>query len=262
MRIIDIRLGEELDEVEIVPFWDLHIGSPKCKYDEIQSRISYVQNVANAYAIIGGDLCNNSTRDSVGDTYTEQLTPMEQIKMAVELFRPISDKILGICSGNHERRSYKKEGVDLDYFFASELGLADKYDYTAGLIFLQFGLQKRTASCHKARPQLYTIYFTHGDGQGGRTIGGKVAGLQRRGDMIDADVIITGHTHQPFSTRQCKFRINPPTRSISKVDQLLVNTDATIEYEQYAEIMGLPPSSTFNPRIMLCGPEHLARAIV
>ena len=38
---------------------------------------------------------------------------MEQIQQAVELFGPVKDKILAITTGNHERRTYNKEGIDL-----------------------------------------------------------------------------------------------------------------------------------------------------
>ena len=87
----------------------------------------------HVYAIILGDLLNNSTKTSVGDVYEEELTPMQQVKKAVMMFEPIKHKILGVCSGNHERRSYKMDGVDLLYFMCAELGIADKFHFTGFL---------------------------------------------------------------------------------------------------------------------------------
>ena len=38
---------------------------------------------------------------------------MEQIQKAIDLFNPIKDKITCITTGNHESRTYNKEGIDL-----------------------------------------------------------------------------------------------------------------------------------------------------
>ena len=263
MKPIKISLGPDVTQVEIVPFYDLHIGSPHCKWNQVKARVDYVKNTPNAYAVLGGDLINNSTRDSVGDCYSEPLTPQQQIDKSIELFRPIKDKILGVTTGNHERRTLKKHGVDVTQCMCSALGIVDRYDPVAGLIFLQFG--KRTTCCDETTEQRnnnigapiqYTIYFTHGDGNGGRTLGGKVNGLERRTNIIDADIIMCGHTHQAFITYESRFRINHRACTVKQVDTMLVNMDATIGYEGYAETVGMKPSARKNPRIILNGTKH------
>ena len=256
MKCVKNDLSSDLTTLEIEIFSDLHLGSKKCDYMAIQERIEWVKNNENVYAIILGDVLNNSTKASVGDVYEEELTPMQQVKKATMMFEPIKHKILGICSGNHERRSYKTDGVDLLYFMAAELGIADKYDYCSCLLFIRFG------EWHKNRKVCYTLYMTHGDGQGGRTIGGKANGLQRRGQVVDADVVVTGHTHSPMSFRDCFYKIDYQNSTISKKEQLFVNASATLKYEEYAELYGMKPSSVVSPIIVLDGTRKNAQVVM
>ena len=253
MKCIRIDLPASIEEMRIEIFSDLHIGSNKCDIDLIKNRIERVKNEPNTYCIILGDLINNSTKTSVGDVYSEPLSPMAQIMTAIELFRPIKDKILGGTPGNHERRSYKQDGIDLLYFMFSELGIAERYSYSSCLLFLRFG----TISRDKRRKMCYTIYMTHGDGQGGRLIGGKANGLQRRGQIIDADVVVTGHTHSPFTFRGMAYSVDYQNSSVREKEQVFVNASATLDYEEYAELYGMPPASKVSPRIILNGHKKL-----
>ncbi len=254
MKCIKNDLSHNLAKIEIEVFSDLHLGSRKCDYMEIQNRIERVKNTEHVYAIILGDVLNNSTKTSVGDVYEEELTPMQQVKKATMMFEPIKDKILGVCSGNHERRSYKTDGVDLLYFMCAELGIVEKYDYCACLLFIRFG--RRTDHPREgknARQYCYTLYMTHGDGQGGRTVGGKANGLQRRGQIVDADIVVTGHTHAPLSFRDCCYRVDYQNSCVNIKEQLFVNASATLKYEEYAELYGMKPSSKQSPVIILNG---------
>lgn len=251
------ELSKEIKLMEIVLFFDLHIGSPKCRYDLIMSDIEYVKTHENAYAIIGGDIINNSIKASVGDVYEEQLSPMQQIKKAVTMFEPIKDKILCATSGNHEARSYKQDGIDLLYFFCAELGITEKYDAIGLVCSVKFGWDTYT---HKKIR--YNIYVSHGTGNGGRTIGGKANGLERRSSVIiNCDVYINGHTHTEIIFRDSVFYFDPYNNQICQKDRLFVNASSPLGYEAYAQTFGLKPSSTFSPRIYLDGTKKLATAI-
>jgi predicted phosphodiesterase len=263
MKCIKVNLPETLDHIKIEIFADLHIGSKKCNYKSIMERVEKVKNEENRYCIFVGDLINNSTKSSVGDVYSEELSPMQQIQKAVKMFDCIKHKTIGITSGNHEQRSYKTDGIDLTYFFARELGLEHLYDYCACLLFIRFG----KAKCHGAGGShggklCYTLYMTHGNGNGGRTIGGKMNGLQRRGQIVDADIIVTAHTHSPASFRDCFYRIDYQNSSVSKREQLFINASAALNYEEYAEQYGMRPSSLEAPIAWLDGRKKFAQAIM
>lgn len=250
MKLITADLPEKHDTIEIEIFSDLHIGSRKCNMSLINERIERVKNEKNVYCVLLGDIVNNTTKTSVGDVYDEPLSPMEQMKLACSLFEPIKDKILAITAGNHERRSYRQDGTDLTWFLARELRCEDKYDYCACALCIRFGHNVKQGKNH-ANKTVYTMYLTHGDGQGGMTMGAKANGLQRRGSIIDADIILTGHTHQSLTFRTMDYKINTRNSTVTEHEQVYVSAASTLAYEEYAELKGLRPSSTKSPVIVL-----------
>lgn len=127
MKTIQATLSDEIDTLKIEVFADLHIGDAHCDMRLIRDRLRSVQDDQDAYVILNGDILNNATKTSVSDCYSEVLTPMEQIQQAVELLEPVKDKILAITTGNHERRTYNKEGIDLMEVFARQMGLYDRF---------------------------------------------------------------------------------------------------------------------------------------
>ena len=120
------ELSSDIDNLELAIFADEHIGDPFCDMKYLRERIEYVKSNDNVYCLLNGDIMDNATTTSVGDTYTQIYSPEQQIDLITELFLPIKDKILGITKGNHEHRSYKKEGIDVMKFVARNLGLADR----------------------------------------------------------------------------------------------------------------------------------------
>lgn len=257
MKTVFNDLSENFKSIEILPIFDVHIGSPKCRYKELMADIEKVKQSPNTFIVLGGDLINNSTKASVGDVYEEALSPMSQIKKACDVFYDVKDKILCITSGNHERRSYKQDGIDLMYFFASELGIADKYDYNSCVCVTRFGRQIHSdnkKSCKSGAKVQYSIYVTHGDGNGGRTVGGKANGLERRGMIIpNVDVVITGHTHQNMAFQEMCYLFNEQNRTVREHITTYVNAASYLDYESYAELYGMKPSVCNSPMIKLNG---------
>ena len=257
MKCIKHDLGGDPRNIEIVALADLHLGSPKCNIAKIKERINYIASSPNRYAVLLGDIINNSTKTSVGDTYEEELSPMEQMKLAVSLLTPIKDKILGICNGNHERRTYK-EGTDLGWFLATALDCEDKYDAVGCLLFIRFGkcFSPKGGVNHETRKLIYTMYITHGDGASGRTVGGKANSLERRGQIVDADVILTGHTHQTIVFPEATYRVDLRNSKVTPHTTVFVNVGSDLGYESYAELYGMKPSATLQPKVLLCGTKH------
>ena len=253
MRVAKINIDETItkanDHIEIVPFYDLHIGSGVCDYNAIHDRINYVLDKENRFAILGGGLINNSIKTGVGDVYSEELSPMEQMAKIVEIFKPIAKRVIAIIPGNHERRSYKTDGIDLTQLIARELHIERVFDSCAMLDFISCGEYKK-------RPIVYTLYATHGEGSNGRLVGSKANSLVRRAQNIDAEIIVTGHTHTPFITRSATYRCDISHRNVQLIEQTLVNASSTLGYEEYAELMGMSPNSNAVPIIKLYTRQH------
>ena len=263
MKVIKIDLPRELSSVEIHTFADEHIGDEGCDLKRLLARIEYVKNTPNAYCILNGDIIDNATKTSIGDTYTQRFNPMEQLKRAVEIFTPIREKCLCITHGNHENRSYKSEGINLSYLIAKQLGLEDRYTPTSAVLFIRVGEQSRgwkeSNGSGKIRKICYTVYVLHGSG-GGRKEGGKANRLAEMASIVDTDVYIHSHTHLPMIMKQAFHRIDERNSAVSLVDKLFVNTAANLNYGGYGEAAEFKPSSKDTPVIYLSGTKKYFEA--
>lgn len=263
MKVIKIDLPRELSSIELHTFADEHIGDEHCDIKRLMERIEYVKNTPHAYCILNGDLMDNATKTSIGDTYTQVFNPMEQLAKAVELFAPIKDKILCITHGNHENRTYKKEGINLSCLIAEQLGLANKYTPTSAVLFIRMGEntngQRESKGSGKLRQICYTLYVLHGSG-GGRKEGAKAIRLADMASIIDCDIYIHSHTHLPMIMKQGFHRIDPRNNTVAFVTKLFVNTAANLTYGGYGEAGEFKPSSQDTPVIYLSGEKKVYEA--
>ena len=258
MKVIKVTLPRNLKNIEIRIFADLHIGDKHCATEAIAKEIEYVRNTPNCYAILNGDILNNATKTSVSDSYAELLSPMEQLTMFVKLFEPIKDKILVITQGNHENRTYIKEGVDLTQVVAQQLGLIDRYSKTGAVLFLKVG-ERKLPTGNKCVPIVYSFYIIHGSG-GGRKEGAKAIRLADMASIVDVDIYIHGHTHLPMVLREGFFRTDHSNSTVKYVDKLFVNGSARLVYGGYGESFEFKPASLVCPTLYLSGTEKFAYA--
>lgn len=255
MKVIKIDLPMYLSSVELHTFADEHIGDEHSDPKRLLERIEYVKNTPNAYCILNGDIIDNATKTSIGDTYTQVFNPMEQLAKAVEMFEPIKDRILCITHGNHENRTYKKEGINISCLIAKQLGLADRYTPTSAVLFIRLGDDSK----HHHRKFRYTVYVLHGSG-GGRKEGAKAIRLADMASVIDTDIYIHSHTHLPMIMKQAFHRIDTSNSSVALVDKLFVNTAANLTYGGYGEAQEFKPSSKDTPVIYLSGTKKYFEA--
>ena len=256
METIKMDLPKALCSVEIHTFADLHIGDKHCDVDSIVKRIEAAKNKENAYIILNGDIINNATKTSVSDSYAEELSPMEQISRFVELFEPVKEKIVCLTSGNHENRTYNKEGVDITRLCARELGVESRYSKTGALVFLKFGCD---TVGHHGNKMMYSIYCNHGSG-GGRKEGAKAIRLADMACIVDADIYIHSHTHLPMIMKQGFYRTDKQHRTVSNVTKLFVNTSSALRYGGYGEAFEYKPNSMDTPTIYINGQKREFKA--
>ena len=121
MLVHPVTLGEDVDRLEILPLSDLHIGDPGFNEPALKNYLRYVQAEQNRYILLNGDVINNATKGSVSDIYAETMPPRRQIEHAADLLAPVADRVLGIVSGNHERRTDKESGISPVEILAEKL---------------------------------------------------------------------------------------------------------------------------------------------
>ena len=258
MKPIKIDLSSEFKEIEIMPVADYHWADPNSDHDKIMEDLAYIKEHDNCFAILNGDLMDCAIASSIGDTYGATLSPMDELRECVKLFEPIAHKILCVVPGNHERRHYKTNGIDLTELMCRQIGVEDRYSPTTALLFLRLGEQ--TGKQHN-RKVAYTIYVSHGNG-GGRKEAGKIQRLVDLSTIIDADCYVVGHTHLPALLKDSFARPCMANNSITYGTRLYINTSAKLNYGGYGEVGGFKPPCTDTPIIHLSGTRKEMRATI
>jgi hypothetical protein len=211
-----------------------------------------------------GDLLDVGIVGSKTEVYTQTGTVGHWMNTAVDLLKPLAEAglILGMVSGNHENRLIRSVGMDVTEQIARQLGVDDRYDPVALLLFVQVGKQGnagRRGSVYKW-PHTYAIHCTHGSG-GGTTAGGRANALTRARQKLDADIYMQGHTHHSDLQLGSCLRVNRSQISVKQVEQVFVCCGSCLEYDgSYGEGMNLPPSDSRYPRVFLHADKQLAEA--
>ena len=241
-----------------MPVADYHWADPNSDHDKIAEDLAYIHNHDNCFAILNGDLLDCAIASSIGDTYGALLSPMDELRECVKLFQPIAQKILCVVPGNHERRHYKTNGIDLTELMCRQLGIEDRYSPTTALLFIRFGEQNGKQHNRKVP---YTVYVSHGNG-GGRKEGGKIQRLVDISTIVDADCYIVGHTHLPALLKDSFARPCMANNSVTYGTRLYINTSAKLNYGGYGEVGGFKPPCADTPIIHLSGTHKEMRATI
>ena len=258
MKAFKVDLPAEFQEIELMPIADNHWADPNSDHDRIMEDIAYIRDHENVFCVLNGDLMDCAIASSIGDVYGATLSPMEELRACVDLFKPIAPKTLCVLKGNHEARHYRTNGIDLTELMCRELGIADRYSPTTALLFVRFG--KLDTHLH-GRKVCYTVYVSHGSG-GGKKEGGKIQRLVDLSTIVDADIYICGHTHLPAVLKDGFARPNPQNNSITFGTRLYVNTSAKLNYGGYGEMGGFKVPCLDRPIIHLSGTKKEMRATI
>ena len=259
MKILRTNLNDidakfrAIEDVEIYFVADVHLGDPLCDIKLLKETIKHISEKDNRFCILNGDIFNTAIKTSVSFDY-KGLSPMEELQLAVELFKPLADsgKILGVTSGNHENRISKETSLDMTRLFCIELGIEDKYCGTAGYLFLHFG-EKEVG---RKAPMCYTLYFTHGYG-GGTTVGSKANKLTKLSGVILADVIAMSHLHQKLKTEDSIFVPEYGNQVVKQKEIHYVMNNSFLDYGGYGEQMGLKPTTKALTKVTLNGKKRV-----
>jgi predicted phosphodiesterase len=230
--------------ISIFPISDVHYGSIGHMKNEWLDFCKMIEKTPNAYVILGGDLINNNTRNSVGSPWDDTVRPREQKKKMVEFLTPIKDNILCAVTGNHESRSLKDADDDPTYDIMTKLDLEDIY--RPNIAFMKISLGHRKSD--NTPIQSYTFAVTHGSG-GGIYTGATVNRNERFGNVIDGlDCLVVGHTHKGTVTKPSKIIIDRKNSLVSMSYYTVVSMVSWMNYGEYAVKKMLLPSHVAEPQ--------------
>ena len=236
----------ERKDIRIYPIADVHLGAAEHMTREWEQFCERVKD-EQAYIILGGDLINNSTRNSVSNIFDEVMRPRDQKRLMVEMLKPIRDRILCMTTGNHERRN-KDVDDDPSYDIACKLDIEDIYRENIAFLKIQIGNKELDGT----RNPTYLLTVTHGAG-GGMLTGGAVNRAERFAYVLDGDALILGHTHKPFVTQPSKIKIDPHNNKVTLKPFKVISMTSWLQWGGYAAQKMLNPTSFCPQVITLCG---------
>ena len=177
------KLDTGLEQANIYPLGDLHIGSKE--FDGIlwNKWKQMVLDDPNGYVVIIGDLLDNGLKTSKTYSYEATMRPWEQKEWLKKELKPLKDRILGGCRGNHEERSVNLGDDCPMYDVFAKLDIEDLY--RENMAFMKVSLGEKNSE----RQWSYGIVLAHGASK---------SKTDKFSYAIDGmDVFVTGHTHQP-----------------------------------------------------------------
>ena len=185
--------------IYIYLLFDAHYFSSQCDVSLLRRTIREIADNPRAHVIIGGDFFdailpsdrrfdfNILPKEALENLHDLKCMNTVMIKKAIELLKPIQNKVIVYITGNHEETAARKFFIDI----AGEVGEALNFPVMGyhAYIILSFLRKSNNSTRGKLR-----IYAHHGWGYG-RLPGSKINNLLKMSWDIDADIYISGHTH-------------------------------------------------------------------
>lgn len=202
--------------IHIEPLSDIHIGSAffdKVKFSQVINRI---KNDPNRYTFIMGDIFDASLPGS--KFYDEGVRDFkmpsfeDQYQFAVKSLYPIREKIIGIHTGNHDERIRKL--MMGDSFSNAVLRLANdlRVKYLGYLALTKLSFQRRRSESRRG----IDVFTAHG-GYSGLRVGGNLNRVEDIASSFEADIYLTGHTHQIVVDKLVRLGLDPAGRIHERV---------------------------------------------
>lgn len=243
-------------DIVIRPLFDAHIGARECDLTGLQAFVQDVLANDGHYVVVGGDVCDMGTKNSVTNTYEQIYRPRDQKRIAAELLEPLAKagRILCGTSGNHEARGVKEVDDDSLYDIFAKLDIEDLFRENICFLFVRSEPTDGEAIRLPGRRRpFYAIAVSHGSG-GGMYIASGANRLERYGAVIDGlDGIIVGHTHRPMSFPVAKLKIDCWNNTITQKNFAAMVAPSWLDYGGYPIRKMLPPVSRADARMILSG---------
>lgn len=248
-------------DIKVFPISDLHVGSPQFdskKWDTFRTRL---MGEPNSRIVIAGDALNNGIKSSKSNCYEEVMRPSQQKQWLAEQLKPIADKILCGCSGNHEQRTNREVDQFPLYDVFSKLNIEDLYRENGCFLIMRFGDEytpERVRQNGLTRPS-YCTYVTHGTSSG-MYVGGNMNKTQRFGTAIDGlDAIITGHCHAPADAPVGKLFVDKRNNRVIEQQFRMIVATSWLQFGGYGLRAMYTPTAFLLHEIVYSADQKLIR---
>jgi len=245
------------DSAYIIPFGDIHLEDQyftEKSEKKLKEQIDFVKKHDNARAFLTGDIFNVATRTSKTSPFSINKKLLnkyngDQMEYALDLFRPISDKIIGAIDGNHEQRTIDFNNRSWITELCGKLSSKErevKYCDISCLLFLKIGKSRIEG---ERSAQTYSGYIHHTTGGGG-TAGSKINRVKKLEDIVVAcDFYIGAHNHMCGAVTLSTFIANNTKCTVTQINQSYIDAGGFLDYGGYVERFQLSPTTIGAPII-------------
>lgn len=224
----------------VYPLGDVHLGGQRHDRERWGEWLSWLRTAKHVSMLGTGDFLNCAIIGEKSDVYDETLTVGKAKRRLRDQLRPLAEKgrLDGLCPGNHEDRVTRATGDCPIEDVCDQLGV--NYFEAAALFVYLVGDER------------YTMYVRHGTGNGQ-----SLATLEKGWAVVpEADLCITGHTHQQAARASDTFRMDWDGMKLRRRHRYSVSSGSFLGLEKYAAQRGYAPTRLGAPRIYLAGDRH------
>jgi predicted phosphodiesterase len=210
---------------------DIHGGSATYKlFDKTLEEVVK----KNCRVLFTGDLIDNRINQSKSFTHGSE-SPHLELDMLSKIFEKYSSYIDGIVGGNHDVRTFRYAGEDPIRRLCLQYKIA--YHPDALVIIYKVGetsnkkIVKDRGGRHDKGPVIYKIFMSHSN-RSGRKEGGKLQKVVDFKNITNADIFLSGHSHDLTSHKGGFIDISQ--KGLLKMkEQMFVNCGAFQPYTGY-----------------------------
>jgi len=242
----------------LYPIGDIHLGDnafTKESMSKLMGYIDWINNNRNARCILMGDIFNVATRNSKTSPF-QKYGLKDEMKIAINMFRPIKNKILGAIDGNHEQRATDFMDYSPLIHFCDTLGI--RYLQYSGIFKIGVGIIERSKNSKVGDSPRFNYYiYAHHTTGGGTTKGGRINRVAKLSEIVtNADIYLGAHNHDLITSPREGFAIDRRSGKVGRFRQYYVDCGGYLGWNgSYAEQKMYPPLKIGSPKIRLSGKE-------
>tara|TARA_R100000995_G_scaffold84646_2_gene64070 strand:- start:100 stop:960 length:861 start_codon:yes stop_codon:yes gene_type:complete len=190
---------------------DRHHDNSHCDHDlelrhleQAKERRAGIIDVGDMHDAMASKDDKRQNRDAMRDEYNVESYFDELVTRAADFYEPYAHNFIMISEGNHETAVRKKWGTNLTERTVREMNRRTNSRVVNGGYggWCNFVIA-RHGSKHRFRMKFY-----HGSGGGGPVTRGVIQTNRMAVYLPDADIIVSGHTHDSWVVPVCRERIS------------------------------------------------------
>jgi len=239
-----LEFNNEIKSFDFLLIADVHFDSVSCDrkllkkhLDEVVERNAKVLIFGDFFDIMGGKFDKRSSKGDLRPEYNTSNYIDNVVDDAINFLTPYKEYIMFISPGNHELSILRYHETDVIKRLSKALD-AEVGTY-GGWIRMRYSFKG------EGNRGSYKIAYNHGYGGGGPVTKDVIQTNRRAVYLPDANIVISGHTHDRWIVPVTRNRISRYGESVDQQWHIKTGTyqNAPIDFNGYAVEKGLSPKA-------------------